>query len=67
MGDYPNKCVEAIIKFSNYDVLILAYSEERHCIIKKSEAKSKADAVECKEKNEFDCERIISELIMPIQ
>ena len=59
MGDYPNKCVEAIIKFSNYDVLILAYSEERHCIIKKSEAESKADELKT---NEKDCEQIIEEL-----
>lgn len=28
MGDYLNQCTEAIIKYSNKDVLILAYSDK---------------------------------------
>jgi len=61
MGDFDLKCVEAIVKYAHCDILILAYSEERHCIIKKSEVNSKSKAVQLKA-NEGDCEKIIEEL-----
>jgi len=61
MGDFDLKCIEAIIKYAHCDVLILAYSEAVHHIIKKSEAKSKSKAAQVKA-NEEDCEKIIEEL-----
>jgi broad-specificity NMP kinase len=62
MGDYDINCIEAIIKHLDCDVLVLAYSEEHHCIIKKSEAEVKSNTDDCKAKNEDDCKRIIEEL-----
>ena len=61
MGDFDLKCVEAIVKYAHCDVLILAYSEAVHRIIKKSEANPKSKAVKLKT-NEKDCESIIEEL-----
>jgi tRNA uridine 5-carbamoylmethylation protein Kti12 len=63
MGDYYGECINAIIKYANRDVLVLAYSKKfakeldkligsfsHHCVIRKSSS------------NEKDCESIISEL-----
>jgi hypothetical protein len=61
MGDFDLKCIEAIVKYAHCDVLVLAYSEEHHRIIKKTEANPKSKAVKLKT-NEKDCEKIIEEL-----
>jgi ABC-type branched-subunit amino acid transport system ATPase component len=59
MGDFDLKCIEAIVKYSHCDFLVLAYSEKQHCIIKKSIAKSDTDKLKA---NEEDCDEIIKEL-----
>ena len=63
MGDYLKFCTNAIIKYSNQDILIMAYSEkfdaeldkviegfDYHCVIRKTKS------------NEDDIDKIISEL-----